>query len=148
MRQSHGARSDAERWARIERLYHEALARANKELGRVSGQLATKNRRLAIRAKFFDALSGFHGEIRADAPPQTILQAIGQTAVSVLEATSVATFSLAPANNFAEVMLFDSAGDLFENSIVDCHDRPPDSPRVYLLFQIHTPPILRWEYPC
>ena len=31
-------------------LYRSALSQANRELGRVSGQLATKNRRLAIRA--------------------------------------------------------------------------------------------------
>ena len=62
-------------------LYQQALTQANKELGRVSGQLAAKNRRLAIRAKFFDALSGFQGELRADAPPQDVLKAIGATAV-------------------------------------------------------------------
>src|SRR5262249_52824600 len=57
-------------------LYQQALEAANKELGRVTGQLASKNRRLAIRAKFFDALSGFQGELRPDAPPQVVVQAI------------------------------------------------------------------------
>ena len=42
-------------------LYQQALIRANQELGRVSGQLAAKNRRLAVRAQFFDAISTFPG---------------------------------------------------------------------------------------
>ncbi len=109
-------------------LYQQALARANKELGRVSGQLATKNRKLATRAKFFDALSGFQAELRPDAPPQTVLKAIGQTAVGALDVTSAAAFSLPPGAEFAEVLLFDSAGDVFEATLVDCPQRPPKSP--------------------
>ena len=41
-------------------------------------QLAAKNRKLAVRAKFFDALSGFQGELRPDAAPQVVLHAIAQ----------------------------------------------------------------------
>lgn len=109
-------------------LYQQALARANKELGRVSGQLASKNRRLAIRAKFFDALSSFQAELRPDAPPQTILRAIGQTAVEALDATSAAVFSLAPNAQVAEVLLFDSSGNVFETTIVECPNRPAKPP--------------------
>jgi putative nucleotidyltransferase with HDIG domain len=109
-------------------LYQQALTRANKELGRVSGQLAAKNRRLAIRAKFFDALSAFQSELRPDAPSQTVLKAIGQTAVEALDVTSAAAFSLPPGVKWAEVLLFDSAGDVFETSLVECHDRPPKPP--------------------
>jgi putative nucleotidyltransferase with HDIG domain len=105
-------------------LYQAALARANQELGRVSGQLAAKNRRLAIRAKFFDALSTFQGELKPDSPPQIVLQAIGQTAVGVLGVTSVGAFSLMPTQDFAEVLLFDDAGELFETSLVDCNTKP------------------------
>src|SRR3712207_9596258 len=65
-------------------LYQHALAQANRELGRGSGQLAAKNRKLAVRARFFDALSSFQSELHPDAPPQTVLHAIGQTAVSAL----------------------------------------------------------------
>src|SRR5688500_7336496 len=105
-------------------LYQQALTQANKELGRVSGQLAAKNRRLAIRAKFFDALSGFQGELRADAPPQDVLKAIGATAVGVLDVTSCATFSILPGQTFAEALLFDSSGDVFESTLIDCPTRP------------------------
>jgi putative nucleotidyltransferase with HDIG domain len=105
-------------------LYQQALSRANKELGRVTEQLATKNRRLAIRAKFFDALSGFQSELRPDAPPQTVLQAVGQTAVGVLDVKALCAFSLPPGQPFAEALLFDEHGNVFENTLVDCSARP------------------------
>src|SRR5436190_2203008 len=100
-------------------LYRAALAQANKELGRVSGQLAAKNRKLATRAKFFDALSAFQGELRPDAPPQVVLHAIGQTAVSVLGVNSVAVFSLPPGRDYAETVLVDGGGEIFETSLID-----------------------------
>ena len=106
-------------------LYQQALMRANQELGRVSGQLAAHNRRLAVRAQFFDALSAFQGELRPEAAPQAVLRAIGQTAVGVLGVRCVAAFSLMPAQDFAEVLLFDEDGDIFESSLVDCPKRPP-----------------------
>ncbi len=105
-------------------LYQQALSRANRELGRVTEQLATKNRRLAVRAKFFDALSGFQAELRPDAPPQTVLQAIGQTAVGVLDVKALCVFSLPPGQGFAEALLFDETGCVFENTLVDCPARP------------------------
>jgi signal transduction histidine kinase/HD-like signal output (HDOD) protein len=110
--------------ASTQELYHQALSRANQELGRVSGQLAAKNRRLAVRAQFFDALSSFQGELRPDASPQVVLRGIGQTAVGVLGVRCVAAFSLMPGQDYAEVLLFDEAGDIFESSLVDCHARP------------------------
>ena len=55
-----------------------ADAQANQELGRVSGQLAAKNRRLAVRAKFSSA-QRISGRTSAGSPPQAVLQAIGQT---------------------------------------------------------------------
>lgn len=106
-------------------LYQEALTRANTELGRLSGQLATKNRKLNVRSKFFDALSRFQGELRPDAPPQTVLKAIGQTAVGALDVRCCCAFSLPPGQSFAEAMLFDETGDAFESSLVDCSNRPP-----------------------
>ncbi len=101
-------------------LYQQALSQANRELGRMSGQLAARNRRLAVRAKFFDALSQFQCELRPDAPPQMVLQAIGGTAASVLSCSSVAIFSIIPGQTFAEVILCDDQGDLFEQTIIDC----------------------------
>jgi putative nucleotidyltransferase with HDIG domain len=105
-------------------LYQQALMRANQELGRVSSQLAAKNKRLVVRAQFFDVMSAFQGELRPDASPQNVLRAIGQTAVGVLGVTCIGAFSLTPGQSFAEVLLFDEAGDIFESSLVDC-PRPP-----------------------
>lgn len=100
-------------------LYQQALAQANKELGRMSGQLAAKNRKLAVRAKFFEALSGFQSGLRPDAPPQTVLHAIAQTAIGVLNVPSVAAFSLPPTQRFAETILCDQSGQVIENSLID-----------------------------
>jgi putative nucleotidyltransferase with HDIG domain len=100
-------------------LYQQALAQANRELGRVSGQLAARNRKLTVRAKFFDALSSFQNELRPDAPPQTVLSAIAQTAVGVLGVQSVAVFSLPPSQDYAEAVLCNGDGTVFENTLVD-----------------------------
>jgi putative nucleotidyltransferase with HDIG domain len=110
--------------ASSQELYQQALVRANQELGRVSNQLAAKNRRLAVRAQFFDVLSGFQCDLRPEASPQDVLKAIGQTAVGALGVTCAAAFSLMPGQSFAEVLLFDESGDVFETSLVDCQ-RPP-----------------------
>jgi putative nucleotidyltransferase with HDIG domain len=101
-------------------LYQQALSQANKELGRVSGQLATKNRKLQVRAKFFDALAGFQAELRPDAPPEVVLHAIGQTAASTLDVTSAAVFSLPLGRDYAETILVDANGDVFEQTIIEC----------------------------
>lgn len=103
-------------------LYHQALAQANRELGKVSGQLAAKNRKLQVRAKFFDALANFQAELRPDAPPSVVLHAIGQTAVSSLDVTSAAVFSLPPGRDYAEAVLVDTNGDVFETTIVEKSD--------------------------
>ena len=100
-------------------LYQQALAQANKELGRISSQLAAKNRRLSVRAKFFEALSGFQSGLRADAAPQVVLQGIAQTAIGVLGVPLVAAFSLPPTQQFAETVICDQTGQLVENSLVD-----------------------------
>jgi putative nucleotidyltransferase with HDIG domain len=100
-------------------LYQQAIVRANQELGHVSNQLAARNRKLAVRAKFFDALSGFQSEMRPDAPPSDVLDAIGQTAVAVLDVGSAAIFSLAPGCNFAETVLVDKTGQTIEKTVVE-----------------------------
>jgi HD-like signal output (HDOD) protein len=69
-------------------LYQGALTQAKKEIDRTQHELQSKNEKLAIRAKFFEALAGFQGEMRPDAPPQTAMRAIGQTAIKVLDVTS------------------------------------------------------------
>jgi len=100
-------------------LYQQAIVRANQELGQVSTQLAARNRKLAVRAKFFDALSGFQSEMRPDAPPTDVLDAIGQTAVAVLDVGTAAIFSLPPGCDFAETVLVDAAGQVFEKTVVE-----------------------------
>jgi signal transduction histidine kinase/HD-like signal output (HDOD) protein len=118
-------------------LYQQALAQANRELGKVSSQLAVKNRRLAIRAKFFDALASFHGELRPDAPTSLVLQAIGQTATQVLESgvaasntpTGIPTiaFSLTPGQDYADIAAFDATGTQTHTLLAECPSRPPPS---------------------
>ncbi|MFN4244005.1 MAG: HDOD domain-containing protein [Tepidisphaerales bacterium] len=86
-------------------LYRQALSQANRELGRMSTQLAVRNRKLAVRAKFFDALAEFHGALRADAAPGLVLRAIAQTACEALDTRSAAAFSIPPGQPYAEVVL-------------------------------------------
>lgn len=106
-------------------LYQQALSEANKELGRVSSQLAAKNRRLSIRARFFDALSQFHNELSPDAGAQVVLQAVGQTAAAVLDVPTIAAFSILPGKDWSEVMLFNESGTILGDSLVECPIRPP-----------------------
>lgn len=100
-------------------LYQQALAQANRELGRVSTQLASKNRRLSIRAKFFDALSGFQANLRPDAPPQAVLQAIARTAVGLLGVRQAAAFSLPPAQTYADAVIGDAQGQIIQNALIE-----------------------------
>jgi hypothetical protein len=62
-------------------LYQGALSQAKKEIDRVQGELASKNEKLAVRAKFFEALAGFQGEMRPDAPPQTAMYSLGSASL-------------------------------------------------------------------
>ena len=76
-------------------LYQQAMKRANQELGKVSTQLAMKNRpALASRSRFFDALNAFQNQLRPDANPQAVLRVIGQTAAGLLEAGALWRFSV------------------------------------------------------
>ena len=105
-------------------LYQQAVGQAHRELGRVSTQLAMKNRKLAVRAKFFDALAQFQGELRPDAPPQVVLHAVAQTAVTVLTTGRAAAFSLPPGEAFAEVIVVDGNGDVIDSTVIDGATRP------------------------
>jgi putative nucleotidyltransferase with HDIG domain len=104
-------------------LYLSALSRANEELGRIGEQLATRNRRLSLRAKYFEALSRFQGELRPDAPAALVLQAIGQTALAVLGCSRVAVFATQPRQSFAEVVVVNAEGELTDTCVVDCPSR-------------------------
>jgi signal transduction histidine kinase/HD-like signal output (HDOD) protein len=105
-------------------LYQQAISQANIQLAKVTGQLAAKNKRLSIRAKFFDALSQFHNDLRADAPSQIVVQAIGQTAMPLIGASAAVAFSIPPGQAFAEVLYFDATGSLGETTFIDCAVRP------------------------
>ncbi len=118
-------------------LYRDALQQANKELSRVTDQLASKNRKLSIRAKYFEALAHFQSELRPDAPPGVVMHAVGQTAASVLESEAVAVFSMPPGATYAEVSLVDRAGHLVQTHLVEmispvadimADARPPERP--------------------
>ncbi len=100
-------------------LYLAALEQANRELGRIGEQLAGRNRKLAARAKFFDALASFQGDLRPDAPPGAVIEAIAQTAVGALQASPVAVFSLLSNAQLAEVVIAEEGGDITATSVVD-----------------------------
>jgi len=100
-------------------LYRQALSQANKELLRANSQLATRNGKLAVRAKFFEALANFQGDLRPDAPPQLVLKAIAQTAASVLDVDCCAVYSLPPGRNYAECIIVDATGEVFDTSLIE-----------------------------
>lgn len=116
-------------------LYQQALAQANRELSKVSTQLAVRNKKLAVRARFFDALAEFHGALRPDSPPGLVLRAVVETAQEALgvqgDKLGVAAFSVPPGQNYAEVIVgtgsaggdAEGGGD-FETMLVDCTARP------------------------
>ncbi len=104
-------------------IYLSALSQANQELGRIGEQLAARNRKLASRAKYFEALSRFQGELRPDAPSSLVLQAVGQTAQSVIGMAPVVVFSTCPAQGYAEFLIVSGAGEVAETSLVDCPSR-------------------------
>ena len=101
-------------------LYISALNQANQELGRMSEQLAAKNRRPRFAGKVFRCLAQFQGELRPDAPPAMVMSAIGQTAAAVLQSAPVAVFSIQPGQLFAEVVLIDGGGEVIATSVMDC----------------------------
>ncbi|MFI5378084.1 MAG: HDOD domain-containing protein [Tepidisphaerales bacterium] len=104
-------------------IYLSALSQANQELGRIGEQLAARNRKLASRAKYFEALSRFQGELRPDAPSSLVLQAIGQTAQDVIGAAPLVVFSTRPAQAYAELVVVGAAGEVSDTSVVDCPSR-------------------------
>ncbi|HEX8913209.1 MAG TPA: HDOD domain-containing protein [Humisphaera sp.] len=100
-------------------LYRKALAQANHELGRISGQLAAKTKRLTQRSHFFDALKAFQQNLRADASPQQVLAAVAGTAAGMLGTDRAAAFSLAPGQGYAEAVLSDGDGRVVEAALVE-----------------------------
>ena len=73
-------------------VFRKALERANRELGRVGGQLAAKNKRLEVRARFFDATAAFHADLRPDGEVAEVLAAVAANACRVLGVASAAAF--------------------------------------------------------
>jgi putative nucleotidyltransferase with HDIG domain len=99
-------------------LYRQAMKRANQELGKISTQLALKNRRLQMRSRFLDLLSGFQGEVRPDAGLPPTLEAVARSAVQVLE-RGVAAFAFSPGHDFAECVVLNNATDRAETTLAD-----------------------------
>ena len=99
-------------------LYRTALRQANHELGRLGEQLASRNRKLAVRAKYFKALSDFQSELRPDAPPGEVLAALAQTAAALLESPAAA-FSQPSPDAPTEVVLADARGNVRPESLVE-----------------------------
>ncbi|MBC7783661.1 MAG: HDOD domain-containing protein [Burkholderiales bacterium] len=100
-------------------LYRQALQQAHQELSRVTDQLASRNRKLSMRAKYFEALAAFQSELRPDAPPGVVTHAIGQTAAAVLETAVVAVFSMPPGVGYAEVTLVDRTGERQQSHLIE-----------------------------
>lgn len=105
-------------------LYQEALANANRQLGHAARRLEETNKRLSVRARFFDALAAFHQDLRPDAPAQQVLTAIGQTAIGILQTAACCAFSLPPGRQWAEAVLMDDTGRILDTILVDL---PPES---------------------
>lgn len=114
--------------ATSDELYRQAITQANRELGRMTDQLATKNRKLAVRAKFFEALSHFHDELRPDAPPATVLFAIAQTATQALDTPAVAAFSYQSSDDAAEYLVANVQHEVVDRGIVDATREPTPEP--------------------
>jgi len=109
-------------------LYLSALTRANQELGKVAEQLAARNRRLASRAAFFDALARFQDDLRPDAPAALVMQAIGHTATGTLGCSPAVVFSMPPGQPFADVAVVDKDGQVIGSSVLECAVRPARPP--------------------
>ncbi len=105
-------------------LYHQAISQANRELGRMNSRLASSGKRLEGRAKFFDVLSSFQGELRPDADAQSVLRAMGRTAAELLGAPVVAAFSLTPGALTAEAVMIGETDKVVQTCLVDCVVRP------------------------
>jgi putative nucleotidyltransferase with HDIG domain len=99
-------------------LYRQAMKRANQELGKISTQLALKNRRLQMRSRFLDMLSGFQGQLRPDAGLPPTLEAVARSAAEALE-RGVAVFAFSPGHDFAECVALNSANDRIETTLAD-----------------------------
>jgi putative nucleotidyltransferase with HDIG domain len=110
-------------------IYRQALVRANAELTRVTDQLATKNRKLGVRAKFFETLASFHDELRPDSPPSAVLYAIAQTATGALDLDAAAAFSVGLGADGLESMVVDRAGEVAQRGLIVPDSDHPFDPR-------------------
>jgi putative nucleotidyltransferase with HDIG domain len=100
-------------------LYRQALAQANRELSRVSSQLAAKSRKLNQRTEFFEALGQFQSGLRADATPHQVLCAVATTAAGLMGLESAVAFSLSPTQAYAEVVLCGADASAIEATLVE-----------------------------
>jgi putative nucleotidyltransferase with HDIG domain len=110
-------------------IYRQALVRANAELTRVTDQLATKNRKLGVRAKFFETLASFHDELRPDSPPSAVLYAIAQTATGAIDLDAAAAFSVSMGVDGLESMVVDRAGEVLQRGLIEPESDHPFDPQ-------------------
>lgn len=74
------------------KLYAQAVSEANAELGRVNAALAEANRRLAVRARCFDALGRFTGSLTLDDTTATVCVAAARCVREVLQLDAAVGF--------------------------------------------------------
>lgn len=100
-------------------IYRQAIVRANEELGRVTDQLEARNRKLTVRAKFFEALAQFHEALRPDAPMPEVLFAIAQTATSSLDVPVAGAFSFSADGLSVDIMIVERDGTVRHQGVVE-----------------------------
>lgn len=96
--------------ADAERLYRDALARANGEISQQQQQIEVRKAQHRKRARFFATLSQFRRELRPDAGVRDVLQAVAETAEATVDTGPVAVFALPPSRGIdagAAVMICD-----------------------------------------
>ena len=81
-----------------EELYVESMTRANSELGRLNEELLASNRRLAVAARYFEAIGQFGQQLNAWLDLPAVVTAIARASTVALQRSRVAAFGLRAGN--------------------------------------------------
>lgn len=92
-----------------ESLYVGAITQANQELSRLNGELEQQNRRLALAARYFHALTRFEDVLRDWADAASVVAAMSVAGAAALERTAVLAFALHPDGAHVDVGSVSSA---------------------------------------
>lgn len=113
--------------ADAERLYRDALARANSEITQQQQQIEVRKSQHRKRAKFFATLSQFRRELRPDAGVREVLQAVAETAEATVDTGPVAVFSLPPhpGDDASAAVLICDRGRIVQRAEPRAHPLPP-----------------------